>query len=102
MSGYKVLCLTDPTNHTIENSVYTLLNGFHRHDRCQQVDVASRALPINNPFFDDHNFDQIHVTNVDSAFHFDTANSIFSAEQMMVSPKAYDFIFLRLPRASFR
>ena len=45
-----MLVLTDHSNHSSENSLYTLVQAMRNHPRCAQIDVASRGYSENHLF----------------------------------------------------
>lgn len=98
MRKFRVLCLTDHLKHSKENSLYALASEMVRHDRCEEMMVASRSNPSNESFFSDLNFDKIFVSEVDFDFSFESGKTKLMESTREVSPKDFDIIFLRLPR----
>ncbi len=98
MRKYRVLCLTDHSTHSEENSVYALLRAMHQHGQCDYVDVATRGDDANMDFFNEISFDSIFAVRVDDNFSFDNSKTIFSSSKSLVKPIDYDIVFLRLPR----
>jgi len=98
MRSYKVLTLTDHTDHSGENSVYAILRAMVRHDRCARVDIASRGNVANDPFFKAHRFEVVQAIAATENFDFQESGRQFFENTRAVDPRDYDLIFLRLPR----
>jgi len=98
MKKYKVLVLTDHSGHSEQNSIYTLLNEMNQHHQCEQIDVASRGLSINDNFFSDLNTDELHGSKVLDDFQYDENGSHYKINLRKLDPKEYNLVFLRLPR----
>ncbi len=98
MKKHKVLCLTDHTNHSNQNSVYALLAAMCQHPKCAEVQIASRANSANKSFFYEHQFTSLDACKVDAHFNFEDAKHQLNHHTQNINPKDYDIIFLRLPR----
>ena len=94
----KILCLTDHSGHSSENSVYALLKTMLQHPDCAQIDVASRGHKENDSFFYQFHNNPLHVVQVSPNFEWDKTGMQFSQNTKSVSISDYDWIFLRLPR----
>lgn len=97
MENYKVLVFTDHSGHSMENSIYTLLQALNQHPNCRYIDVASRALATNQAFFQDLQGDELTVSRVDKSFQYDKDGSFYHNKQSIVKIQDYDVLFLRLP-----
>jgi glutathione synthase len=97
MEKYNLLILTDHSRHTENNSLYELAKALARHKRCKRVDVASRGMPGNHPFFFDKNTTSFQVVKVGSGFHFEAGPNAFTSDLIPGALSDYDFILLRLP-----
>ena len=94
---FKILVFTDHSGHSAENSVYALLHTLRAHPDCSFIDVASRGLAANDPFFKDLSSSQVTVSRVNEHFAYDQTGSFYQQDQRIVALKDYDAIFLRLP-----
>jgi len=97
MKKLKLLVLTDHSNHSSENSLYTLVQSMRLHPNCGQIDVATRANEINTFFFDRLIPKNIFVTKVTEDFAFSPDSSLFKTNVRRVSVKDYDAVWLRMP-----
>ncbi|MFT4759876.1 MAG: glutathione synthase [Paraglaciecola sp.] len=97
MKQFKMLVLTDHTNHSKENSLYALVQAMEQHPQCARIDVASRGLSINNTFFKEHSSKIIYATKAKESFAFNPLGLSFTKTLVEVSPKNYDVIWLRMP-----
>lgn len=94
---YNLLVLTDHSTQSGENSIFALLQAMRQHPYCGQIDVASRGVPENRPFFADFTADSLYACPVTTAFAYDPAGRHFSEKLRRVQLPDYDAIFLRLP-----
>lgn len=92
-----MLVLTDHTNHSKENSLYPLVKAMREHPRCEQLDVATRANPLNNPFFKEHRSRNLFVSKADESFQFHEDGRSFKKNLRKESMLTYDAIWLRMP-----
>jgi len=97
MIKFRMLVLTDHAAHTSENSVYSLLHELRKHPRCQQIDVASRAVPKNALFFEHCLQRSLYVAPVDEGFRFRPDGASFKTRLRTASLREYDVILLRIP-----
>ena len=97
MSRFKVLVLTDHSNHTKENSIYALVNAMKEYKSCEFVDVATRADRTNKAFFSGDNFSKINAVRISDSLYFSAEGRAF-INTRLVDTSDYDLIFLRLPR----
>lgn len=98
MKKYNCLVLTDHKGHSDQNSIYALVAALAKHQQCAQVQVASRANPQNNSFFELHQTTAVHALQVGDSFGFDPSGQQFLADTHLVDLTKVDFIFMRLPR----
>jgi len=93
----KVLILTDHSNHSAENSLYELARALSTNSAVEKVDIASRKIESNFPFFDCREVSNIYTTEVDASFNFDLIQHPLdnATSQNLISE--YDFVWLRLP-----
>lgn len=96
MKSFKMLVLTDHTNHSSENSLYPLVQAMRQDPRCAGIDVATRASKENDLFFKNKISDTISVVAVDAHFSF-TENGAAFKNSNSVMTKTYDVIWLRMP-----
>ena len=94
---YKILVLTDHTGHSTENSLYPLMRSMYQHPRCAQLDIATRADPLNDSFFNKHEGDTLFVNAVDESFAYHSDGKAFKKEVREEKAKYYDVIWLRMP-----
>lgn len=97
MKRYKILVLTDHTNHSAENSIYGMLQSMRNHPRCAQIDIATRGNSINDFFFKKLIAKSIFVHQVDESFAFSVDGKFFKKRIRRESLYSYDAIWLRLP-----
>jgi len=97
MQKFKLLVLTDHTNHSTENSVYTFVKIMRQHPRCTQVDVASRGNPANASFFNLEQSETLTVSTVEEDFAFHTDGRSMYKNQHTVRTTDYDLIWMRMP-----
>lgn len=97
MKKFKVLVLTDHTNHSAENSLYTMLQSMRQHQLCSQIDVATRANPLNNFFFKKLVNQELYVNKVDEHFSFSKDGESFEKNLRKEKVNAYDVVWLRMP-----
>ncbi|MFK8005639.1 MAG: RimK family alpha-L-glutamate ligase [Saprospiraceae bacterium] len=97
MQRFKVLVLTDHTNHTAENSLYAMLQSMLLHPRCAQIDIATRANPLNDFFFKNFIVKGLFVSKVDEHFAFSPDGKFYNLKIRRENLSAYDAVWLRLP-----
>jgi len=59
MKQYRLLILTDHTNHSKENSLYAIADKMREHPYCKQLDIATRGIVENNSFFNEEQSDYL-------------------------------------------
>ena len=97
MQKIKVLVLTDHTNHSAENSVYSLLQSMCKHHRCEQIDVATRANTLNDSFFKKLTSTELMVSKVEEDFAFSTEGKSYQNDLRKKDVADFDVVWLRLP-----
>lgn len=97
MKTFRVLVLTDHARHTRDNSLYALVSRMRLHDACDRVDVASRANPQNQRFFNNLETTLVEVISVKEDIEYDASGAQFNKNTTTVDLLDYDIIFLRLP-----
>jgi len=97
MQQFKILVLTDHTNHSAENSLYALLKITHLHPMCQYVDVATRGNSSNDFFFREHIPKELFVSKVDENFEFSKDGFFLNKNLKRKDVASYDVIWLRMP-----
>ncbi len=97
MQNFKLLVLTDHTNHSAENSLYAMLQSIRQHPKCTQVDIATRANPLNDFFFKKFIDKKLFVCEVDGSFTFSPEGKSFQKLVRRESVYNYDVIWLRMP-----
>jgi glutathione synthase len=98
MKKYKILCLTDHSGHSAENSVYAILSQLHAHPRCRELVVASRGNMANTSFFKDYKFDKIYGAVVNSSFKHDNEGKSYYVNSKIYNTEEFDIVLMRLPR----
>ena len=93
----KVLILTDHSNHSAENSLYELARALSTNNAVEKVDIASRKIESNFPFFDCQEVSNIYTTEVDASFDFDTIQHPLDNATSKNLISEYNFVWLRLP-----
>jgi len=94
MQKYKLLVLTDHSNHSAENSLYSLLQAMYEHPLCEKVEVATRGITTNDSFFQGQQSEEIGVFEVDEYFDFDENRNWLTKEEKL---DTYDLVWLRMP-----
>lgn len=97
MKKFKLLVLTDHSNHSSENSLYALVQSMRNHPRCAQIDVATRAYSGNKLFFEKRMSRNLFVSKVEEDFAFSSDGKSFNNNRRRESVRTYDAIWLRLP-----
>lgn len=97
MTKLKVLILTDHQNHSSENSLYELARALSTHNAVEKVDIASRKIESNFPFFDCQEVSNIYTTEVDESFAFSAIQHPLDHAESQNKISEYDFVWLRLP-----
>ena len=97
MQQLKVLVLTDHTNHSAENSLYAMLQSMRQHPRCAQIDIATRANPVNDFFFKNLINKGLFVSKVEEDFSFSPDGRFFNKKIRREFLHTYDAVWLRLP-----
>lgn len=97
MKKFKVLVLTDHTNHSAENSLYALVQSMSQHPLCTQVDVATRANSSNDFFFKKLSSQELFVTKVEEGFSFSADGKSFKNNLRKENLNIYDVVWLRMP-----
>ncbi|MDG1435073.1 MAG: glutathione synthetase [Saprospiraceae bacterium] len=97
MQTFKVLVLTDHTNHSAENSMYAMLQSMIRHPGPSQVDIATRANESNDFFFKNFMDKKLSVCKVDVYFAFSPEGKSFQKMVRKESLHNYDVVWLRIP-----
>ncbi|MFK7982924.1 MAG: RimK family alpha-L-glutamate ligase [Saprospiraceae bacterium] len=97
MKKFKLLVLTDHSNHSGENSLYALVQSMRNHPRCAQIDVASRGNDINHFFFNRLIPKWIFVNKVMADFSFHSKGKYFQENTRRENLAFYDAIWLRMP-----
>lgn len=95
--AFRMLVLTDPATHAPQNALYGLLPVMRRHPACLQLDVASRSLLHNRPFFRELNGNALWVSPVRDDFAYHPDGRCFAHPLRPASLQDYDALFLRLP-----
>lgn len=95
---YSVLVLTDHRGHSEENSIYAILQQMRLHERCQHIAVASRGSASNEAFFSQAVDSPLFAAPVKADFAYSQDGMIMLDGEQLVDPKAFDVVFLRLPR----
>ncbi len=94
---YKVLILTDHSNHSSENSLYDLTNKMLLHPKTASIDIASRGNKLNARFFNADSADKLQVTPISDSLFFSKASHPLSQNLRSIRVNQYDLIWLRMP-----
>ena len=97
MQKYKVLVLTDHTNHSSENSLYSLVRAMRLHPNTLQIDVASRGIKVNDVFFKALMPENIWVATAEKDFAFSADGFFLKKNLQQTELRDYDLIWLRMP-----
>ncbi len=97
MDNFNMLVLTDHSGHSSENSIYALVNELKAHPFCKSIDVASRGISQNHPFFYELSEQKVFVSRVGSTFEFRQDGSCFTQNLSEADLSDYDTILMRLP-----
>ena len=97
MRKYNMLVLTDHSVHKGDNSIYALLRELRAAPSCAGLDVASKGVALNKPFFEGRQTDRLFAVSVDPSFAFTPGGEAFSRQLREVTPGQYDVLFLRIP-----
>ena len=94
---YTLLVLTDHSSQSKENSIFALLGAMRTHPYCQRIDIASRGLDQNKPFFSGEKAESLLACPITKDFAFHPEGVHFKTNLRTVNLQDYDAIFLRLP-----
>ena len=97
MQLYKILVLTDHTNHSSENSLYALVRAMRLHPRCSQVDVVTKGNPSNAFFFENCLDGALWAVEATEDFGFSSDGRCFHKKLRRVFLSDYDAVWLRMP-----
>lgn len=97
MKQFNVLVLTDHTNHSKENSLYSLVNAMLKHELTSKIDIASRANKENQSFFNHVKNANLYVSQTTEHFKFTEDGNFLSEALKLANLKDYDLIWLRMP-----
>lgn len=97
MKQFKLLILTDHSNHSAENSLYPFIHAMRNHPFCEHLDVATRGNTANHSFFKEQQATHIQVTTPTQDFGFDKQGASFFENEKKQATAIYDLIWLRLP-----
>jgi len=97
MKQYRLLILTDHTNHSKENSLYAIADKMREHPYCKQLDIATRGIVENNSFFNEEQSDYLYVKTIKEPFVFDANGASYLRDFKKEFIDKYDLIFLRMP-----
>jgi len=97
MEKYQVLVLTDHSNHSKENSLYSLISTMLKHQLTSKIDIASRVNKENKSFFNSNEKADLFVSQVSKDFKFTENGVHLSTNLKLASLKDYDLIWLRMP-----
>ena len=94
----RFLALTDPSGHSHQNSLYSLMRTLAADARTSSVHVASRNDARNADFFNNKPQTALYTTAVDTSFAYDPSEALFNQNQYTLSAADVDVVLLRLPR----
>jgi len=97
MKKFKILVLTDHSNHSKENSLYPLVQAMRQNEHCAQVDVATRGNELNDFFFKKLINKPLFVNKVDEHFTFFPSGRVFKDNVRRENVASYDVVWLRMP-----
>ena len=97
MRKFKVLVLTDHSNHSKLNSLYKLTKALSKHPNCAYIDVATRGTALNDPFFKKNLTNSLYVSMVNENLVFHADGRAFKWQLRREQISDYDVIWLRLP-----
>jgi len=97
MKKFKLLVLTDHSNHSSENSLYALVQSMRNHPRCAQIDVATRGYAGNNLFFEKRKSQNLFVRRVTKSFAFSEDGKSLTENLRQENVRTYNAIWLRMP-----
>ncbi|MGB0862841.1 MAG: ATP-grasp domain-containing protein [Saprospiraceae bacterium] len=97
MQKYKVLVLTDHTNHSSENSLYPLVRAMRLHPNTLEIDVASRGNEENHVFFNSLKPENIWAATAENDFAFSADGFFLKRNLKQTKLRDYDLIWLRMP-----
>jgi len=96
MKKFKLLVLTDHSNHSSENSLYTLVKSMLNHPQCAQIDVATRGYSKNSLFFETVSR-QLFVSQADESFAYSLSGKSLKKNLQQETVRSYDAVWLRMP-----
>ncbi len=98
INKFRILVLTDHSGHSDQNSLYAIVRQMLVHPKCEYIDVASRGLSENEPFYDEMLAGSLYGSRATAEFKFSKNGHHHSAGLKKLNPLDYDIVFMRLPR----
>lgn len=95
---FKVLVLTDHSGHSDQNSIYAILKQMNDHPACASIDVVSRGVKENVPFFEQLKNNALFGVKWESDFRYSPDGKFFKNNLRPLQADDYQIVFLRLPR----
>ena len=95
---YRILVLTDHIGHSDQNSIYSILTQMLRHPSCHSIDIASRGLQDNAPFFNALQIENLLGCQVNDTFCYSETGASFTSNLKKLQPEEYDIVLMRIPR----
>lgn len=96
-NSYRVLILTDHTNHSKENSLYDLVVKMVAHSKTKSVSIASRGNAINSDFFNCKFNAKLYATNANENFKYDEFSNPLTQHLELCNLNSFDLVWLRMP-----
>lgn len=94
---YRVLILTDHSNHSSENSLYVLSQKMLDHPLTGSIDIVTRGIKENDSFFSAISSDKLYATEINNTFNYSQKEHPLSRDYRLVDINSYDLVWLRLP-----
>ena len=94
--AFKVLILTDHTNHSSENSLYALATAMSAHEMTSELYIASQGNFINSGFFK-REVKTLFATKVSGELVFNEKLNPLFKNETVVDVDQFDLVWLRMP-----
>ena len=96
---FRILILTDHRIHSPVESIYPIARSLTNHANCSLVHVASSGSIENESFFSNPTPSKLSAIAVDDNFQYSENGICFQHPSLLVDPRSYDVVLLRLPRS---
>lgn len=98
LKKHRMLVITDHTLHKSGDSIYPLLRAMAKNPACSALEIASRGVPKNQAFFNDHIITPLTTFPINDNFAYQKNGAQFLQTNHQVFLQDFDIVFLRIGR----